>query len=581
MGSYGAAIAAFALASVLGAALTPIAAAIAVRSGVVSEARSDRWGSRPTPLLGGAALLLALLVALAVLVDTNTTLIVILVGALGAFLLGLIDDVRGLRPTSKLAGQVALAGFLALGGIRAEWTPLPEIGFLVTLFWVVGMMNALNLVDNMDGLAAGIAAIAAGVLVLMAPVDPTWIRVLAAALAGSCVGFLIHNFAPARVYMGDAGSMMLGLILATLGLLLTAATNVGLTILGPLLVLGLPIFDIALVTVVRRAEGRPLSQGGRDHISHRLAARGLSERQAVLLLYGIGAGLAVLGLLLTSLGLAFLPLAALSVISLILFGVFLAEDRSRDHAPATPRGRILEAGRRLVRFGGEIGIDVVFATMSLFSAFLIRFDTLPIGAWLNVFLQAAPIVIPIQLVSFVVLGVYRTLWSYMSVTDLVSIARAAALGTLAAGLAMIYGLGLVAQSRAVLFIDAVFLAVLVSGSRLFLVWLRHWFALRPHEGDRRVIIVGASESGEIALRLLLSAAQSYHPAGFLDDDPGKHRRRIGGVPVLGSIAELAEVARRERIDLVILAVDDPAQRQRLRETYAHLDIEMREFPRPI
>ena len=145
----------------------------------------------------------------------------------------------------------------------------------------------------------------------------------------------------------------------------------------------------------------------------------------------------------------------------------------------------------------------------------------------------------------------------------------------------LYALGLVAQSRAVLLIDGVFLALPVSGSRMFLVSLRHWFALRPHVGDRRVIIVGASESGEIALRLLLGAAQSHHPAGFLDDDPGKHRRRIGGVPVLGSVSELAEVARREKIDLVILAIDDDERREQVRQRFAHLDIEVREFPRAI
>lgn len=574
----------FVSAGLAAAILTPLAARIAKRIGAISAPRVDRWGTRQVPLLGGTAIVLALLVPLSWLVPLTSTVLVIVVGTLGALLLGLVDDVRGLRPTTKLVGQVAIASFLAFGGIRAEITGIAAVAFLITLLWIVGMMNAVNLVDNMDGLAAGIAAIAAVVLVFMAPIDPPWIQILAAGLAGSCVGFLVHNFAPARIYMGDAGSLPLGFLLGALGLLLskTAATNVGLALLGPLVVLGLPIFDTALVTVVRRAEGRPVSQGGRDHVSHRLTARGMTERQAVLLLYAIAATLAGIGLLLTSLGFAFVPLAALAVVGLVLFGVFLTQDpRGTATTTVTPRGRLLESGHRLIRFGGEISLDVVLATIALFSAFLIRFDTLPLSAWISVFLQAAPIVISVQLLAFVLLGVYRTLWSYLGITDVVLIVRAALIGTFAAALFMFVVLGFVTQSRAVLLIDGVLLAVVVAGSRMFLVSLRHWFALRPQEGDRRVIIVGASESGELALRMLLRAAQSYDPRGFLDDDAGKHRRRIGGVPVLGSISELAEVARRERIDLVILAIDDDDRRAEVRLRFADLDIEMREFPRAI
>lgn len=581
---HGTVLLSFALALVACALACPIVAVVARRTGAVARARPDRWGGRPTPLLGGIGIVVAALLPLVILMPSGRPALAILLGTLAAMLLGLVDDVRGLRPTSKIVGQIAIASGLAISGVRAEIISFEPLSLLLTVIWVVGLMNALNLVDNMDGLAAGIAAIAAAVLLLMAPLEPAWIRFLAAGLAGSCAGFLFHNFAPARIYMGDAGSLPLGFGLAALALVLTntAAANVGLAVLGPLLVLGLPIFDTALVTVVRRAEGRPVSQGGRDHVSHRLAARGLGDRGAVLLLYGVAASLAVLGLVSSALGLALVPLVALTVVGLILFGVFLTEKPSDDTRVASPRGRLLGAGRTLLRFGGEIGLDVALAAVALYSAYLIRFESLPAETWLPAFLQAAPVLVPLQLAGFVLLGVYRPLWSHLSITDLVVILRAAFVGTAIGGVLMVYVLGWTAQSRGALLIDFVLLTLLVTGSRIFSVWLRHWFALQGRGSDRRVLIVGATENGEMALRLLLHARETtYHPAGFIDDDPGKHHRRIGGVPILGKISELGDVVRREKADLVILALEDEELRAEIRRAFAHLEIEMREFPRAI
>lgn len=575
------AVASFVAAALSSAALTPIAARVAARAGLFSPARPDRWGSRPTPLLGGLAIVLALLVPLTALAGTEDKLSVIAIGTLGALVLGLVDDVRGLRPSSKIVGQTILASGLAIGGVRVELVDFAPLGFLLTLVWVVGLMNAVNLIDNMDGLAAGVCAIAAGVLLFMAPLEPAWVRLLSAATAGACIGFLVHNFPPARVYMGDAGSMALGFVLASLALLLTnaAASNVGLAVLGPLLVLGLPIFDTALVTIARRLEGRPVGAGGRDHTSHRLAARGLSERATVVVLYAIAAGLALLGLLSDALGLVFLPLAGLVVVGLAVFGIFLLvapEVEEERHTPA--RRLVMGAGRRLLRFGGEIVLDASLATIALFSAFLIRFESLPPATFVHLFLQAAPIVIPIQLVAFILLDVYRILWTYMGVTDLVVVLRASFIGTLTAGLLMLYVLGFTDQSKAVLLMDGVFLAVLVSGSRLFFVSLRHWSEFRLRKRDHRVLIIGASERGQLALRLLLRNREiAYFPAGFIDDDPGKQRRRIGGIPVLGRVGDLASVVRRQRADLVVLAVSDDETRDAVRASCADLGVELREL----
>lgn len=563
-------------------AMCPTAGLFAARTGVVSRPRPDRWSGRPTPMLGGIAIASGCVVPLVALVGGDERVALVAVGVAGAFLLGLIDDVRGLRPTSKIVGQLALATWLALGGVRVEIIEFQPLSFALTVVWIVGMMNALNLVDNMDGLAAGLAAIAATVLVLMAPADPAWIGVLSAAVAGSCFGFLLFNFPPARIYMGDAGSHTLGFALGAIALIQTntAASGVGLAILGPLLVLGVPIFDTALVTIVRGIEGRPVSQGGRDHTSHRLAALGLTERETVLTLYAIAGVLATGGLLASAFGLVLLPLIGLILVGLLLFGVFIVE-RPEPGRPGVSevRSKVLMAGRVLIRYGGEIGLDATLASIALFASIVLRFEGAAETVWVQLFLEAAPIVVPIQLAAFVVLGVYRTLWRHVDVTDLITIARAAVIGSSLAFVVVFIALsGMSGQSRAAFVLDAILLPTLVFSARMFLRWLRYWSRLRPRAGDRRVLIAGANDGGEVALRLLLRSREAaYHPAGFLDDDPGKQRRRIGGIPVLGRLADLDAVAQGTDADLVILALEDAGERERMRRLCATLGLETREF----
>ena len=576
---------AFLAAVIVAAALTPFAARLATSLGQVSPPRLDRWGSRPTPMLGGLAIGLAILVPAAILSPEKRPFAVLAVGIVASLALGLVDDIRGLRPTSKLVGQIIIGTGLALAGVRVEAIEIAPLAFLATLAWVVVIMNAVNLMDNMDGLAAGVVGIGSLVLVLMSP-EGGWSAVLAAATTGACLGFLLHNFAPARVYMGDAGSMALGFTLAALTLVLSnqAASNVGLAVFTPLLALGLPIFDTALVTIVRRLEGRPVSQGGRDHTSHRLAALGLSERWTVILLYLVAAVMAALGLLAQALGLAFVPLAALGVIALILFGAFLAEN-PREVARQGELGRatMLGGGHALVRYGGEIALDVVLATVALLSAYLIRFESFGASVSLPLFTAALPIVVPIQLAAFVVLGLYRILWRYVSVVDMLVIARCVSVGTAVAGIVVLVLQHDLGQSRAVFLIDFILLTLLLAGSRMFFASLRQWFNMRGRATGRRVLIVGANETGVMALRLLLRSAEPvYQPAGFLDDDPGKHRRRIGGVPVVGRVADLAALARRERAEVVVLALEDHFEREKaVRLQCEELGLELRQLVPPL
>ncbi len=269
---------------------TPVARAVAFRIGMVDHPAPRKLHTRPMPLLGGAALYLAVLIALLVLEDRYnlTQLAGILVGATAISFLGIWDDRWGLRPLIKLLGQVAVAAVVMATGVMVSLFPWPILNVLVTLLWLVGITNAFNLIDNMDGLSGGIGAVSAAFFLLLAALNGQYlVGALSAAVLGACIGFLRYNFNPASIFMGDAGSMFLGFLMAVLGVKLRFPGNVAfVTWMVPVLVLGIPIFDTLLVILSRLRRGlNPLTSPGKDHLSHRLVRAGLTHREAVLVLY--------------------------------------------------------------------------------------------------------------------------------------------------------------------------------------------------------------------------------------------------------------------------------------------------------
>ena len=433
---------------------------------------------------------------------------------------------------------------------------------------------------------AGITAIASAALAIAAYPENIPVALIGAVTAGAAVGFLVHNFHPARMFMGDAGSLMLGFLLASAAILHTAssAANVGLAVLAPLAVLALPIFDTALVTTSRRLAGRPISQGGRDHTSHRLAALGLTDRGVVLFLYVVAASLAGVALFTEAVSGLILPLFALAVVALVLFGLFLYEvdvygNRKSETRKAGPIARgIATYGR----FGAEIALDLVLLTVAYYLAFLLRFEGFAETAWLYLFVQTIPIVVSLQLLSLVVFRAYRTLWRFLALTDVLNMARALTVGGLAAAAVLLVIAPIPGFSRVVLVLDWLLAAALVIGFRASVVWLRHWFTLRPQRGARKVLIIGATDAGALALRLVARMSDArYETVGFLDDDPGKRYRRIAGVPIVGTTDDLAAALAKYHVDLVLYANDLPVSDEslvdRLEATCRNFGAEWRQF----
>jgi UDP-GlcNAc:undecaprenyl-phosphate GlcNAc-1-phosphate transferase len=284
----------FAVPALLTILFTPIALAIAHRLKLFDVPNPGKAHKSPVPFLGGAAIVaaFAVIVLAATLIRPPKSGLADLAAFLGMALvlsaMGLIDDIRGLGPWLRLAVETAAGlGVLALG-VRAHLSSSPIDGF-VTVAWVVGVTNAFNLLDNMDGLSAGVAAIASGFLFVVAFLNGQFlVASLAIALAGCAIGFLRHNFYPARIYMGDAGSLFIGFLIAVLSLQLRTHSTTRLSFLIPFLILGVPLFDTSLVTITRLSHRRSPFDGGQDHVSHRLVRLGIPVRGAVIIIYGGG-----------------------------------------------------------------------------------------------------------------------------------------------------------------------------------------------------------------------------------------------------------------------------------------------------
>jgi UDP-GlcNAc:undecaprenyl-phosphate GlcNAc-1-phosphate transferase len=308
-----------------------------LQTGTVDKPSARKIHASPVPLLGGAAIYVSFILALVFFGDRDyiNEVVGIFVGATLMSFMGLVDDRWGLSSYVKLFGQLVAAGVLIYSGVRVQifgaW-----LDVVLTLVWVVGITNALNLLDNMDGLSGGVAMIAAIFFTLLAAMSGQYlVGALAAALVGACAGFLIYNWNPAHIFMGDAGSLFLGFMLAAVAIKLRFPSNsVTVTWMIPVLVLGLPIFDTTLVFISRLRRGKnPLTTPGKDHISHRLAYLLGSRREAVLVCYLICCAFGVAAIFVSQASFHEAFAVAFAVAGLCLYALWRLEFRNGGVRP--------------------------------------------------------------------------------------------------------------------------------------------------------------------------------------------------------------------------------------------------------
>ena len=535
---------------------------------LVAAPTGERWHERPTPSFGGVGIFAGLCagigLAIAVgAVDASSELLGILGGCAILFVAGLLDDALTLSPLAKLAAQFAAAGVVLAAGLSVEIVGNDALALAIGVVWLVGITNAFNLLDNMDGLAATLATIACAYYALDAVTqNPNRVAlVVALALGFACAGFLPFNLRlgqAASVFMGDSGSQVLGFALAALALSSSwkvAGTTVA-TMLLPLLVLAIPILDTALVTVRRLLEGRPVTQGGRDHASHRLVYYGLSERKAV----------AVLAVVATALGATAVAYNILNNPRVTILGVLVTfvllvqfasaltdlEERTR-RGVETPTDLPLRAlffqPRRLV----EVVVDFGSICVSFLAAYLLFVEGSGTYYQRGVFLAALPILLATRYLFYVAFAVYRRVWRFAGVHDAAALAAATFLsGLVALGILMLtWDLG--DFPHEVFLVDALLCLLLVGSSRLVLRALPVLGAARG--GQRRVLIVGAGRSGRSLARELNEAAET-RVIGFVDDNERLRRRRVHGITVHGGLDDLEGLLGELRVDEVLVTIPE-------------------------
>jgi UDP-GlcNAc:undecaprenyl-phosphate/decaprenyl-phosphate GlcNAc-1-phosphate transferase len=542
--------------------LTPLVRAFARRFGVVAKPKIDRWHKEPTAMLGGVAIWLSVVVSILVFMPSTTYGWVILRATSLLFLVGLVDDLIHIKPYQKLIGQILGSAFIVYYGLTLPWTGSALLNMGLAIFWLIGITNAINLLDNMDGLASGISIIAAGFLALGFVNTGQYMEGLMLLIfAGALLGFLVFNSNPASIFMGDCGSMFAGFFLASSALINVSGgrSRSFLPVLAvPILVLFIPIFDTTLVTVLRKLSGRAASQGGRDHTSHRLVALGMSERHAVWMLYGFAALSGLLAILVqrARLDVSLAAIAAFTIL-LTLVGVYLAGVKVYDQTEEEIAFKEKPLYAFLVdvsykRRIFEVLLDVILIILSYWCAYAINF---PSGspAW-NLFIRTLPVIVFMKMPVFLAMGVYRGLWKYTSIGDLIVFAKAVFMSSIASVVMVLFTFRFEGFSRTVFAIDAVFLFLFLASSRLAFRLFRQILPAVHAKDGRRVLIYGAGDGGELLLREIRNNRDlNLSPVGFLDDDPAKTGKVIHGLKVFGANGDLGHVCEQQDIHEVVIS----------------------------
>jgi UDP-GlcNAc:undecaprenyl-phosphate GlcNAc-1-phosphate transferase len=561
---------------IVSALTTGLVRALAHKLGWVAMPREDRWHKVPTALRGGLGFYPVFLAgALWVTVpyfigvkhltgieapEAHELLLIgaLLLGSLIMFLVGLWDDLKHFRPATKLVAQLVAASLVIGAGGVFPLTGSHVADILITYFWFIGITNAINMLDNMDGLASGVVIIAGGTLLALTlgagpSVEPYPIGLpLSAVLVAALLGFWWHNRPPATIFMGDSGSLFLGFVLAALSIPSSLNRHFGIQtgemLLGPVLallipatVLAVPIFDTTLVTITRKWRAQKASQGGRDHSSHRLVGLGLPEKTTVWILYVFAALGGTVAILMQHFPAQALPLLGGFILTLSIVGVYLGHVKVQTAEPDrlppawTPLVSMLLYKRR----AGEVLLDTILLILCFYGAYLLRFEGLLPDQTQRALMESLPIVVASMIAVHFLMGTYGGQWHLFSISDLPAFAISALSGTtLSLALVTLVTRFPEGHSRSAYIIFVVLTFLAMVGSRLS---FRLFDAILLKIGNggfsqnrQPVLIYGASKSGKMLFDEILSNPElrTYTPVGFVDDDSHKVGRKLCGVPVL-------------------------------------------------
>jgi UDP-GlcNAc:undecaprenyl-phosphate GlcNAc-1-phosphate transferase len=608
----------FLLAAGFSLILTPLIRSFARWAKVLDLPSDRKIHKKPIPLLGGIPIFLAFNLTLLLVLVFDKTLVNesilsnwkgLLVCQLIILTLGIYDDIKRLSPWTKLAFQgiagivIVLFGF----GIEALANPLTgsiiHIGFLslpVTVFWLVLITNALNLVDGLDGLAAGTSIIAAATIFGLSYLNQNiGVGIVSIALAGSVLGFFRYNFHPAKIFLGDSGSLLLGFILAVFSIQGSSKGAVLVAVMAPVLALGLPIME-TLLSVIRRLFGSlhlvdystkkgsfksicyqsaPLFQADKNHIHHRLIQQGYSQRKAVSILYGICISLSLL---------AFLSVAVKNInwipfLGAVVIAVFIGVTSLKYQ-----EFKILENGLLIPVFNFPVVntrlfhtfFDLAMMSFSSYLCLLLIFRGFSGEAKL-LFIRSLPLLLLIKIVVFFLLGIYRKSWTYPSLEEMTGLFAAVLLSSLLFLLLMEIFFGVGSFGGLAYFVLDFYIFLTLSGGfrfsyRVLISYYKRGFSRR----GKKILIYGAGYKGSTALKEIRNNGEyPVNPVGYLDDDPAKRGRSVHGCPVLGSLDELESILGENEIAEIVISTGKIARDRvrRLIEICRQRGIAVRQF----
>ncbi|MGH7782082.1 MAG: hypothetical protein ACREQR_19875 [Candidatus Binataceae bacterium] len=509
---------------------------------------------------GGAAIVAAIILALALSRELGLWLGV---GAGALFIVGLVDDAIVLRPSQKLICQIVVAGWATLFALpQYPFSPWPLLNLCATIFWLVAITNAFNLVDGLDGLAAGIGiAAAAAIAAVGYEHGATALTLQSTAVIGALAGYLLYNFPPASIIMGDAGALPLGFVLGVLSLEGGAvAVNSRLTIwVFPVLVMMVPLLDTAIVTVTRLATGSAISRRGLDHAHDRLLSLGLTDLRASATIWAVavlsGVCAVAANLIPHAQVVAAIPFLALAVAVIGLFMVDLTFDAN---PPGVAHSYVQGIARHILSLGykrriAEIGMDVALISAAYFGAHLLRLDFQLSSDVVASIFRSLPWVLLVTYPAFALAGIYRGIWRYAGLADGIRFAW----GALLAGFFMLCGSRIlpIGLSGSILLLYVMLLFNLLTASRMSFQVLRKLIRDLATVTER-VLVVGASEAGAAAANFIFkSRGDSARLIGFVDADSFKHGKLVLGEQVLGGLDDIERIYTRAPFTEILVADD--------------------------
>lgn len=555
---------------------------VGLQLGLVVAPRPDRWHQRPTPTYGGIGVLAGVLAGAAAGGAVSMATAPVLVSGAALFAIGWYDDWAPMSAIAKMVTSLAVAAFFVMTLTGFIGTPLQASLTIVAILVFAGIDNAINLLDNMDGLAGSVAAMAAVALAVTfrTELGPAVVAVLLA-LAGALAGFLWWNRPPARLFMGNCGSLCVGGVIAACAILAVARAGTFQAFIAAVLILVVPIFDSAFVVLLRRFAGRSTTRGNIDHTSHRLVAAGFTERAVLASLLALAAGGAGAGYVArSSSGSAWL-LASVFAVALALLAVSLArvpayggEDfRALQNAPFAP----LLNDLTFRWHAGEVLLDMVLITICYYASYRVRFEGDALTNFLGSFSRSLPAIVGCQLAALYASGLYSRMWSTFGLHDVSTVVRAVVGGVVLSVLTVTYTYKFEAFSRSVFIIDAVLLAVAIVATRSSMQVFGQ-LAARSNPGRQRVAIYGAGTRGQLLVReFVANDAWSRIPVAFIDDDRWKRARRIVGVPVRGGADDLEAILADSAVEELLISTPaiDAALEARVRAICERRNVKVR------